>query len=87
MKYSEELVWKAVGEFMTDILSAKALGCRMNLPSALKDAAAECFLISETTEYKTNLDKVFAASIIRSMLQELHSVGWMTFGSVNEYWI
>jgi hypothetical protein len=86
MKYSQELVWQAVGVIVPSLLEARELGVSINLPTALNLAAVDCFLISETTEFKISFRKTAAALVIRTALQELHTNGQLEFGTQDKLW-
>lgn len=87
MRYSQNLVWKAVYVFCPKFEAVKANGISINLPTALRDAAVSAFLECESTEYKLNKNKPIAGHIIREALKELHNHGEMAFGTVEDFWM
>lgn len=88
MKYSQNLVWKAIGEFLPSHIAARENGVHMNLPQSLKDAAVEAFLWQFNQLGKEQpIGKLYATLVIKTALEELHSQGWMEFGDVEEYWM
>ena len=88
MKYSQSLVWKAIGEFLPKYTVARENGVHMNLPQSLKDAAVEAFLWQFNQRSRVQqLDRLYATLVIKTALEELHSQGWMEFGDVEEYWM
>ena len=87
MKYSEQLVWKAVYEFVPNFKTVNESKVRLNLPSALKVCAEAIFLeigLNGISSLGTN--RSYAAYIIQDALKEMNSVGWMTFGEQQDYW-
>lgn len=81
MKYSEKLVRESIGKILPGLHKAEENGVSMNLPSSLKSAACECWLRAEDVEFKLDWEKMCAGHVIRVALQELETVGWMTFGT------
>lgn len=84
MVYNEQLVWKAVETILPKIGEARRNGVDFNLPSMLRTAAVEAFM---TYNRLLAHDMIWhdACHIIRQQLTELETVGWMTFGTVNQY--
>lgn len=83
MKWTQELVWKAVGEVLPNI----TLMPNRNLPEALKHAAVEFFINTDEIEFRTKGNLVFARYIVREVIKEIHDKGFMEFGNINEYWM
>lgn len=87
MKYSEQLVWQAVYEFVPSFEKVKENSIDINLPKALTIAAVEAFLeIGNNGISCLGINRSYAAHIIQDALKELNSVGWMTFGTNTQYW-
>jgi hypothetical protein len=87
MKFSQRLVWKAVYEFVPSFRAANQNREVINLPKALEIAAIACFLeIGNNGIASLGTDRGYAGYIIQDTLKELQTVGWMTFGSQEEYW-
>lgn len=85
MKWTEELVWKAIYQVLP-IEKAKEEGVKFNLPSTLNSAAVEFFIGEGTLNKEYTLDYAFASHIVREALKELNTVGYMEFGKVNKFW-
>lgn len=83
MKYSHELCWKAVYEFVPDFKLVKGLA----LPEALNKAAVVGFLeIGNNGISSLGLDRGYAARVIQVAIAELWQDGHFTFGEQTEYW-
>jgi hypothetical protein len=91
MKYTNQLVWKACGEFIPDIETFRK-SAHIQLPEALKIATVNvfmritannspCFLADDLTP-----DERFAIFLIKKALVELDNEGQLSFGTVDEYW-
>ena len=85
MKYSQEFVWNAVFEICPHFKVMKENNLNPNLPSALKDAAVQCFLLKETNEFKLKWEKVIAQHIVFIAFTELTEHGYMTFGTTDTF--
>lgn len=87
MKYSQELVWQAVYEFVPEFKEAKENHVNINLPQALKIAAVEIFLeIGNNGISCLGMNRSYAAHIVQDALKELNAGGIMTFGTNTKYW-
>lgn len=92
MKYTNNLVWRAVYEFVPAFKVAKASlpGFDLpgfDLPECLKTAAVECFIEQGLNGLSSlGMDRSYAAYIIQDALAELKKTGLLTFGAVEEYW-
>jgi hypothetical protein len=86
MKFSQNLTWQAIGVIQPTVLRAKELGAHLNLVAMLRAVAVDCFLQSETNEFKTSFPKTAAAHVIRTALEELNSVGQINFGEEDNLW-
>jgi len=86
MKFTQNLAWQAIGVLQPNVLKAKELGVATNLVAMLNSAAIDCFLQSETIEFKTSFPKVAAAHVIRTALAELNAAGELEFGEEDKLW-
>lgn len=88
MKYSQQLVWKAVYEICPAFEVVNADRTIINLPTALKSVAVDLFIRCGVYGSKENFttNQAYATMIIQDALRELQNEGFMTFGDVNEYW-
>jgi len=88
MKYSEQLVWKAIYEFNPNYKKCREANVSLNLPTCLKDTAVQVFLeIGNNAISSLGHNRAYAAHIVQDALKELQEIGWMTFGDVEEYWM
>jgi hypothetical protein len=86
MKFSQSLTWQAIGVIQPTTFKAKELGVHLNLVSTLNSAAVDCFIQSETVEFKTSFPKTAAAHVIRTALVELKEEGKLEFGEQDNLW-
>lgn len=86
MKYSQEFVWKAVYEFVPSFKTVRENDVSLNLPSCIKLAAENAFVeIGNNSIASLGLDKARAALVLQTALKEMNTVGWMTFGDVEDW--
>lgn len=78
MKYSQELVWKAIYVAIPTFQFARENGVKLNLPSSLKEAAFIFFIGDDMS-----LNTIYAMTIVKTALKELETDGMMTFGELN----
>lgn len=87
MKYSEKLVWKAVYELVPNYKIVKENDVSLNLPQCLNHTAITIFLkIGNNAISSLGMNECYAAHIVQDALREINSVGWMTFGTQEDYW-
>lgn len=85
MKYSQNLVWKAVCDIEPGIKAAREKGIPYSLPEALRSAAVNYFTNIMYEFEIQNYNTLLAGDIVRTALKELQNEGFMTFGTTDEY--
>jgi len=84
MKYTRELVLKSCMMFLPNF-NAVPQDQRPGLQEFLRLAAEEIFV--NPINGQSPQDFYAAEGIIRTALLELKSVGWVEFGTVNDFWM
>ncbi len=80
MKYSMACLDKAL---LIMLPSSKVWPNSINYPARVDMAAKEFFMYPE--KFKGQ-DEIFAAFVVREAMIELATVGWMTFGDIDNFW-
>ena len=87
MKYSQQLVWQAVYEFVPNFKQVREANLNIGITTALSSAAIKIFLeIGNDGISSLGMNRSYAAHIIQDALKELCDDGFMTFGEQTEYW-
>ena len=87
MKFSQELVWRAVFEFAPNFKIAKANNVNIGITTAIRDAALLAFVESGMNGIASfATDRGYAALVLQGALKELLSTDTLKFGTQTEYW-